>query len=69
MNELWSQREYDSMTFKILDGNCQGKNFHLCKSALLHARQRGHSRPEIYINKDTAIAGHKKSDKSLDFDR
>ena len=68
MNELWSQKEYDSMTFKILDGNCQGKNFHLCKSALLHARQRGAFETRD-LHKDTAIAGHKRSDKSLDFDR
>ena len=65
MNELWSQREYDSMTFKILDGNCQGKNFHLCKSALLHARQSGALETRD-LHKDT---GHKRSDKSLDFDR
>ena len=38
MNELWTQREYDSVTFQILDGNCEDKKIHLCKSALLHAR-------------------------------
>ena len=42
MNELWSQGEYDSVTFRILDGPCgskdKGQKFHVCKSALLHAR-------------------------------
>ena len=38
MNELWSQREFDLVTFQILDGNCEDQRIHLCKSALLHAR-------------------------------
>lgn len=38
MNLMWTQREYDAMTYAILDGSCTDVSVHICKPALLHAR-------------------------------
>ena len=38
MNVLWSQREHDAVTTRILDGSCTDERSHICSSALLHAR-------------------------------
>ena len=38
MNEMWTQREYDAMTYAVLDGSTTDQNIDICTPALLHAR-------------------------------
>ena len=38
MNVMWSQREYDAMSYAILDGSCTDEGINICTPAILHAR-------------------------------
>jgi len=38
MNRIWTKREFDAMTYAILDGSCTDPGINICTPALLHAR-------------------------------